>query len=81
MSWHELAREAATAAKLGVDAIGRVRLADDAEDADTAECGIQHVVAAGEGAGVGCSGLATLRGTAGLDDDDGLGERHFAGGR
>ena len=35
MSWHELAREAATAAKLGVDAIRRVRLADDAEDADT----------------------------------------------
>ena len=53
----------------------------DAEDADAAEGGVEHFVAAGERAGVRGGGLGGGLGASGLDDDDGLGQRDFARGR
>ena len=51
------------------------------QDAHALECGLQHFIAAGQRAGVGSRRLRRLRRAPRFDDDDGLGQRHFARGR
>ena len=51
-----------------------------AQHADAAKSGIEHFIAAGEGAGVGGGGFGGGVGATDFDDNDGLGQRHFARG-